>query len=199
MIVVPKALREWVLKIHDDEPTVDIWGLLEPFREFMVNKYLNLVWSLFVHYIATCDGCQRRKIPKEKEGGMLSPISTEYPFQRVACDCLGSLVPSSENKHVIVLIDYFTEWVITKAVSSITAKTTAKFLVENVICQHGSPKILITDQRKNFTANLLHQLSETTGIEHRFTTAYHPQANGQVERVNSVFANMLSHYVNEVH
>ena len=199
VIVVPRSLRKFILEIHHDESTGGHLGAARTYSRIHGKYFWPGLYSSVKNYVATCESCQRRKIPKGKNGGMLSPIETEYPFQRVACDCLGPLVPSSGKKHIIVLIDYFTKWVITKAVSNITAKTTAKFLVESVICQHGSPKTLITDQGRNFTGNLLHQLNEIIGIEHRFTTAYHPQANGQVERVNSVFANMLSHYVNEFH
>lgn len=138
-------------------------------------------------------------MPRQPKGRPLQPIVTKKPFERVACDCLGPFVPSNGKKYVIVLFDYFTKWLITRVVSNISANTTAKFLTDELISKHGAPKILIADQGRNFTANLFRQLNKQSGIEHRFTTAYNPKANGQVERAKSTLANVLSHYVNEYH
>ena len=86
----------------------------------------------------------------------------------------------------------------TAAIASTSAQNTTKF-IKQIYCRHGAPTILVSDNGTNFTSSLIRDLTENYGIKHLFTTPYHPQANGQVERVNASIANMLSLYVNEYH
>ena len=44
-----------------------------------------------------------------------------------------------------------------------------------VICRHGCPSVLITDQGREFVNKLSDELCAITGTEHRITSAYHPQ------------------------
>lgn len=99
------------------------------------------------------------------------------------------------NKHIIVAVDYFTKWVITKAVPTATTTEMVDFFVERIVLQHGAPYFLISDRGKCFKAVFFEKLLKAFENYHSTTTAYHPQCNGQVERLNHTFAQMLSVYV----
>ncbi|GFU95480.1 hypothetical protein TNCV_4788151 [Trichonephila clavipes] len=61
--------------------------------------------------------------------------------------------------------------------------------------KHGAPRVIITDRGAVFRSRLVSSLIDLCNIDHRFTTAYHPQTNGLTERFNKTLADMLSMYV----
>ena len=74
-------------------------------------------------------------------------------------DLLGPFpLTANRNKYIIVMVDYLTKWVESKALPDGTAKEVASFIAENVILRHGTPKSIITDRGKCFIANLTQHL-----------------------------------------
>ncbi|GFT52730.1 transposon Ty3-I Gag-Pol polyprotein [Trichonephila clavipes] len=85
---------------------------------------------------------------------------------------------------------------ITKALPTAEVDEIAKFLLEEIVLRHGAPRvIIITDRGAVFRSRLVSSLVDLCNIDHRFTTAYHPQTNGLTERFNKTLADMLSMYV----
>ncbi|GFY18724.1 talin-2 [Trichonephila clavipes] len=64
-----------------------------------------------------------------------------------------------------------------------------------IVLRHGAPRVIITDRGAVFRSRLVSSLVDLCNIDHRFTTAYHPQTNGLTERFNKTLADMLSMYV----
>ena len=89
-------------------------------------------------------------------------------------------------RHVIILIDYFSKLSEAKPTKDKSAPTIAEFLYE-VMCLHGCFEIQINDQGRE----VCKQLHELTGVEKRVTSAYHPQANGLVERQDRTIKSSL--------
>ncbi|GFT50441.1 transposon Ty3-I Gag-Pol polyprotein [Trichonephila clavipes] len=84
---------------------------------------------------------------------------------------------------------------ITKALPTAEVDEIAKFLLEEIVLRHGAPRVIITDRGAVFRSRLVSSLVDLCNIDHRFTTAYHPQTNGLTERFNKTLADMLSMYV----
>ncbi|GFU79377.1 transposon Ty3-I Gag-Pol polyprotein [Trichonephila clavipes] len=74
-------------------------------------------------------------------------------------------------------------------------RNSEKFLLEEIVLRHGAPRVIITDRGAVFRSRLVSSLVDLCNIDHRFTTAYHPQTNGLTERFNKTLADMLSMYV----
>lgn len=85
--------------------------------------------------------------------------------------------------YVVVLIDYFSKWPEAAPLKDKSAMSVASFLYQ-VICRHGCLQIQINDQGREFVNKVSEELHKLTGTEQRITSAYHPQANGLVEREN---------------
>lgn len=94
-------------------------------------------------------------------------------------------------KYVVVAIDYFSKWSEARPLYDKTAVSVARFLYDDIICRHGCPRIQINDQGREFLNSLNDELSRLTGTQQRVTSAYHPQANGLVERQNRTIKNCL--------
>lgn len=80
-----------------------------------------------------------------------------------------------------------------------TAEETAKLLLAHVFADHGLPDSNITDRGSVFTGTFWTTLLQSLGTQHCKTTAFHPQSDGQAERVNRVLEDMLRHYVGSTH
>ncbi|RWS20794.1 integrase core domain protein-like protein, partial [Leptotrombidium deliense] len=121
-------------------------------------------------------------------------------FESVGIDILGPLPKSyQQNEYVIVLTDYGSRFVEAKAIRSANAETVAKFIMENVILRHGTPKELLSDQGVQFRSELVKALLKQLSVHQKQTTAYHPQCNGLTERFNKTICDILSHFIDENH
>ena len=115
----------------------------------------------------------------------LTSISSPIPFAMWGMDILGPfLVASGQRKYIFVAIDYFTKWIEAKPLAKITTKQVTQFIWENVMCRYGIPRILVTDNGRQFDNEDFKEYCGDNNIELRFTSVAHPQANGQAEVAN---------------
>ena len=96
------------------------------------------------------------------------------------------------NRYVIVAVDYFTKWAEATAVEEADAQTVVRFIHTDIITRHGVPKEITSDRGTEFLNQLVEEFERTYKIKHIRTTAYHPQGNGQTERMNQTLKNILS-------
>jgi IS30 family transposase len=96
---------------------------------------------------------------------------------------------------------YDSIWVVvdrlTKSSHFILVKTnySSAVLVElymsQIVCLHGVPKKIVSDRGTRFTSHFCQQLHEALGTHLNFSSAYHPQTDGQTERTNQILEDML--------
>ena len=134
-------------------------------------------------YIKRCIPCARYNT-RGKGYHPLNPISALFPWDHIEIDLIGPF-PNSEGgyEYIITVTDVLSNFTIIRPLKSKSAKEVATRLWE-IICDFGPPKIIQSDQGKEFVNSLLDALTTLMGIDHRLTTAYHPRANGLVERRN---------------
>ena len=131
-----------------------------------------------------CAVCQsRRKGPTPR--APLTSIPTSEPFEIVGVDVLQMPRTRSGKQYVVVFVDHFTKWPEVYATSNQEALTIAKLLVERIVLTHSVPRQLLSDRGTNFTSTLMSEVYRLLGIKKIYTTAYHPQTDGTVERFNS--------------
>jgi transposase InsO family protein len=106
-------------------------------------------------------------------------------FSHVHVDLVGPL-PSSEEGHMYLLtvIDRSTRWVEAIPLKNMEASTCAEHFVSGWVSRFGIPATVTTDRGTQFTSSTWAALCRQLGTEHILTTAFHPQANGMVERVH---------------
>ena len=134
--------------------------------------------------------------PTQRDEMPLHPRVTLEPFDKWGMDFVGPIDPPSwQKKYIIVFTDYLTTWAETKAVKVETEEKVAEFLRENVFYKFGYPREIVTDQGAQFTSHLIENILRKHKIKHRTSTAYHPQANGQVEVTNRALESILTKVV----
>ena len=87
-----------------------------------------------------------------------------------------------------------TRWPKIKVIPNKKASIIAKFIFEEIICRHGCPKELQSDQGTEFTAQIIEELITQFEIKQKFSSSYHPQINRIVERFNRTLCGILQKY-----
>jgi transposase InsO family protein len=64
--------------------------------------------------------------------------------------------------------------------------------MSRIVCLHGVPKKVAFDRGTQFTSKFWERLHETLDTQLRFSSAYHPETNGQTKRVNQILEDMLT-------
>ena len=138
-----------------------------------------------------CDKCQRTNHQLQKPRAELHPIPVTKVWYRVGIDLVGPLPEtSSGNKYIITLSDYFSKWPEAAPLPSKSAEGVAKFLFDT-FCRHGWPKVIQSDQGREFVNEINTRLFQLTDIQHCVSSAYHPQTNGLDEHFNQTLVNTL--------
>ena len=103
-------------------------------------------------------------------------------FGDIHVDLVGPLTPSEGNTYLLTIVDNFTRWPEAVPLPNSEAVTCARALSRTWISRFGVPDSITSDQGRQFTSPLWRELQQVLGVRHNVTTAYHPQANGIVER-----------------
>ena len=85
---------------------------------------------------------------------------------------------------MIVGIAYFTKWVEAEALATITEKNVRNFVLRSIICRFRIPRVLVSDNGKQFENNPFQDFCSQLGIRNHYSSPAHPQANRQVEVTN---------------
>lgn len=198
LMVIPEEMKKEILYSNHDDPLSGHMGFARTYDKVNLRYYWQGMKADVQRYVRSCPDCQVRKGPNQRPGGFLQAIRPGRPFEKIGVDLLGPFRRSRRGKTmIIVATDYSTRWVETKALANGTAEQVARFLLEQVVCRHGSPKTILSDQGKAFQSKVLNSLLKSMGIERSFSTAYHPQTNGLTERFNKTLAEMLSAYTGD--
>ena len=199
LCVPPPLVKDVIVNCHE-ATTAGHLGEKRTLDKIRLRYFWPKMSKQVIQHVRSCVECQMRKRTLERPAGFLTSINSNRPFERIGIDLIGPFPRSTTmNKHIIVAVDYFTKWVVVKAVPRATTAELVEFFVRKIVLQHGAPTFLISDRGKCFTADFTAKLLKAFETNHLLTTAYHPQCNGQVERFNHTFAQMLAMYVNTYH
>ncbi|GKT32052.1 hypothetical protein ADUPG1_002184, partial [Aduncisulcus paluster] len=133
-------------------------------------------------HILKCGICQKMK-ERRLVKLMMKDTTVSTPFDTIAIDTVGPITPSKAgSRYLIVMVDCFTRW--TEIVPTKRAKATdaADALISGIFGRFGLPNRVRSDRGTQYVNDLLKDLYGKLGIKQHKVLAYHPQANGIVER-----------------
>ncbi|GJX02721.1 reverse transcriptase domain-containing protein [Tanacetum coccineum] len=111
-------------------------------------------------------------------------------------DFMGPFPSSKGNKYILVAVDYLSKWVEAKALPTNDARVVCKFL-KSLFARFGAPRAIISDRGTHFCNDQFAKVMLKYGVNHRLSTAYHPQTSGQVEVSNRGLKRILERTVGE--
>lgn len=132
----------------------------------------------------TCQDCQQSKISRHVKNKLGSFKTPEARFDHIHIDIIGPMPESQGYKYCLTVIDRFSRWPEAFPIMDMTAESVSQALYNGWICRYGTPLVVTTDQGSQFESTLFKALLKMVGAERRRTTAYHPAANGLIERLH---------------
>ncbi|KAJ1576474.1 hypothetical protein NDA12_005468 [Ustilago hordei] len=154
-------------------------------------------------YVASCPVCARYKAPRHRPYGLLQPLATpDRPWGSISLDFIEGLPTSKKYDSktydsILVIVDRLTKFAILAPThKTVTAKQTAVLLYGHMVRLFGYPDHMVSDRGRQFISGAWKAFAEQMGVKHSLSTAYHPQTDGQTERVNQVIEQYLRMYCN---
>jgi transposase InsO family protein len=145
-------------------------------------------------YVSECDTCQRIKASHLKVAGTLQPLPIpSWKWEDICMDFIVGF-PSTSWHHdsIWVIVDR-----LTKIAHFLLVHTTqkaekyAEIYIDQIVHSHGILRTIVSNRGALFVARFWEQLQKSLGTTVIRSSAYHPQTDGQTERVNQVLEDML--------
>ncbi|BHF84402.1 hypothetical protein SprV_0902755300 [Sparganum proliferum] len=130
----------------------------------------------------SCLSCQRNKVQRHNKSSPGTFPSPDARFSHVHLDVVGPLPPSNGFTYLLTCVDRYTRWAESIPLPNVQAETIVKAFVSRWVAMFGAPSTVTTDRGAQFESALFQTLLNFIGCTRIRTTAYHPAANGMVER-----------------
>ena len=138
-----------------------------------------------------CLLCQRSKVHKHAVTPLPSFPIPKHRFTNLHIDLVGPLPPSGGCSYLLTIVDRFTRWPEAIPLVNATAETVVQAFISNWVSRFGVPTLITTDQGRQFESSLWSQLMKILDTQRTRTTAYHPIANGLVERLHRLLKSVF--------
>jgi len=134
----------------------------------------------------------------QKTSGSLIPLLTPSgPWLDITMD-FTEMSESLGYNYILVVVNRFSKEVMfVPCTKEETTLSTAELFRDHIWCQHGLPSSVVSDYGSVFASNFLGKLYRLLGIEHKMSTTFHPQTNGQTEWLNHEINQYLWTYIND--
>jgi hypothetical protein len=143
--------------------------------------------------VTECVVCQRAKEEHCQYPDLLAPLPIPtMAWTFISMDFVEGLPKSSSKDVILVVVDRLTKYSHFITLSHpYSVNTVAQLFVDNVFKLHGPPIAILTDRDRIFTSNLWQSMFKSMKISLHYCSTYHPQSDGQTERVNQCLENYL--------
>lgn len=194
-----KAIKLSILESTHDSPWSGHMGIAKTHEA--TSRVFN--WPTLrkdvIQHVKSCHQCQINKHSTQRPAGLLQPLQIPgRPWSSISMDFITQL-PKTKSGHdaILVFVDRLTKMVhFAQTTVQCTAADTAKLFIHHVVRLHGVPLSIVSDIDSRFTSRFWQASVPFLGTKLSMSTAFHPQTDGQTERVNKVLEDTIRHYVN---
>ncbi|MBW0460515.1 hypothetical protein O181_000230 [Austropuccinia psidii MF-1] len=144
-------------------------------------------------YVSSCQQCPRNKNIHHKKFGFLKPLPIPNgPWIFLSMDFITQLSLSNSFDSILVIVDRFSKMeVFIPTISSIASLDLAHLFINNIFSKHGLPSIIVSDRGSLFVSSFWTNLCQQLNISRDFSTSYHPETDGETEKVNQILEQYL--------
>lgn len=159
-------------------------------KKMMVGLSAMFYWKgmrkMVEDFVKSCLVCQQTKYSTQAPGGLLQPLSIpESVWEDVSMDFITGLPMSKGFTVIFVVVDRLTKYAHFGVLPTrYNAHRVAELFMDIVVKHHGCPKTVVSDRDVVFVSQLWSSLFKLSGTQLKYSTAYHPQTDGQTEVVN---------------
>ena len=199
-VVVPTPFRHQVLSLAHETPWAGHLGVTKTYNRVLKHFFWPKLRTSVARFCKTCYTCQVTGKPNQTiPAAPLCPIPVlGEPFSHIILDCVGPLPKSRNgNQYLLTLMCTATRYPEAIPLRTITAKAVVKAMTK-FFSTYGFCKVVQSDQGTNFLSRVFKQVLGSLGIEHRVSSAYHPESQGALERWHQTLKSVLRKYCLEV-
>lgn len=137
-------------------------------------------------YVSACPVCAQHKPSRQAPAGLLHTLPVpRRPWSHISLDFVTGLPKSEGNTVILTVVDRFSKMAHFIPLSKLpSAKETAELMLQHVFRLHGLPTDIVSDRGPQFTSTFWREFCTLLGATVSLSSGFHPQSNGQTERMN---------------
>jgi hypothetical protein len=200
-IYVPPIVRGEVMRVCHDSPSAGHLGKARTTARIAASYTWKGIKQDVKQYCRSCHICQTSKVARQPPYGPLQPLPVpNQPFEEITMDFVTDLPPVDDRiggyyDSILVTVDRLTKWTEYIPCSKrVDGAQLGRIFLERIYSRFGSPKGIVSDRGTVFTSGWWQTFCEYVDVERRLSVAYHPQTDGQTERMNRVLEQYLRSY-----
>ncbi|MBW0496704.1 hypothetical protein O181_036419, partial [Austropuccinia psidii MF-1] len=198
-VVVPNdpTIQLSILQKRHDSPLAGHPGQEKTLKLVKRDFHWSGMTQFIKDYVSSCQQCSRNKNIHHKKFGLLKPLPIPSgPWICLSMDFITQLPLSNSFDSILVIVDRFSKMaVFIPTIASITSLDLAHLFIKNIFSKHGLPSSIVSDRGSLFVSSFWTNLCQQLKISRDLSTAYHPETDGQTERVNQILEQYLRMYV----
>jgi len=196
-IYAPKDLRHRIMQSEHDSKVAGHFGRERTMELISRNFYWPNMETDRRKYFNECNNCQRTKSPRHAKHGLSHPLKMACkPWTHISTDFITDLPESEGATKILVVVDRFTKMAHFIPITKKDSPTVARAYLENIWKYHGFPEDVVSDRDGTFTGQYFTDLYDYLGIKNSMSTAFHPESDGQTERIDQVIESYRRSYCN---
>ena len=195
-----REVRRKLLHEAHDAPTGGHLGARKTLRKLQRTCYWLGMQREIEDYVRGCVVCAAVKPSQQLPAGLLQPLPIPHrPWEVISIDFVGPLVQTKDYfDTVLVVVDKFSKMGhFIPTTLTVTSDKAARLLINHVFKLHGLPSAIISDRDPRFTAGLWEEVFHALGVQLKMSSSYHPQTDGQTERLNRTLEAGLRAYADK--
>jgi Integrase zinc binding domain len=156
------------------------------------------LWSFVIDFCKSCTTCLHSKSQRHWPYSSLQQLPIpEQPWNSISMDFIEQLPASSGFTAILVVVCHLTKQsIFIPTYDTITSADLARLFVLHIFSKHGVPSHVTSDRGLEFILHFFRSLGKALNMKLHFTSGYHPEGDGQTERVNQTLEQYLRVYCN---
>ncbi len=197
-VVVPASMRDSIMAEHHSTAMAGHQGVGRTLESIKRTFWWPRIGADVYAHVTACDSCQRNKASSRKKAGLLQPLPiAKGPWSSVGMDFVVGLPKTRAGQDaILVFVCRFSKMChLVATTTNCTAEDAAILMVDNVVRLHGMPDNVVADRDPRWTGKFWKAVLKKLQTKLNLSTAYHPESDGQTERMNRVVCEALRNYV----
>jgi len=197
---VPKGLVQRIVESEHDTMVAGHMGQDKTIKLIRRNFWWPKMNERILDFVRSCPECQQNKVSQHQPYGLSSLLELPYaPWQSIAMDFITELPASEGHDQLWVIIDRFTKMAhfLPLRTEGKTVADLAVIFAREVWKHHGLPADIVSDRDSRFTSETWKEFLRLSEIRPRMSTAFHPQTDGQMERLNQTIEAYLRAFISK--
>lgn len=193
-----ESLQAKIIRSCHEHPAAGHPGRAATFELLTREYWWPSMRRTIARYIRNCDTCSRIKPARHAPYGFLSPLTVpQRRWESCSMDFIVGLPVSDGKDALFVVVDRLTKMAhFIPCTSEIDSPEAARLFADHVFKHHGLPATIVADRGPQFRSQFLKSLCNILAISQNLSSGFHPQTDGQTERINAILEQYLRAYCN---